>query len=157
MTKTTQRDTFRIARMRKLSPYIDAIAETCHESSQAAGWYQDLTDVIDAIAGHNEPDEMERARLCDLVENWFMATKIALIHSEVSEMMEGLRKGNNDDHLPNRPMFDVEAADVLIRLADLCGARNVQLGESTSEKFEYNITRKDHQQTARNNEGGKKF
>ena len=35
--------------------------------------------------------------------------------------MEGARKGIMDDHLPNRPMEEVELADAIIRICDYAG------------------------------------
>ena len=86
-----------------------------------------------------------------------MASKIALIHSEVSEMLEGLRKGLPDDHLPDRSAEEVEAADVFIRLMDYCGARNLDLAGAVRAKMAYNETRADHQPDARGVAGGKQF
>jgi hypothetical protein len=83
--------------------------------------------------------------------------KNALIHSEVSEMLEGARKGCKDDHLPHRSMEEVEAADVLIRLLDYCAWRGLDLGGATAEKLEYNRNRADHKDDARRAAGGKKF
>lgn len=82
---------------------------------------------------------------------------IALIHSEVSEMLEGVRKGLPDDHLPHRKMEEVEAADILIRLLDYCAYRDLDIGGATWEKLEYNRTRQDHKDEARRMVGGKKF
>lgn len=47
---------------------------------------------------------------------------LMLVVSEVAEAMEGERKGLMDTHLPDRPMAEVELADVVIRLADIAGA-----------------------------------
>jgi len=85
------------------------------------------------------------------------ATKIALIHSEVSEMLEGLRKGLPDDHLPDRPMEEVEAADILIRLFDYIGARNLDIDGAFLDKLAYNDKRQDHKPENRNKVGGKKI
>lgn len=48
-------------------------------------------------------------------------TFVCLFHSELSEAMEGDRKGLMDDHLPNYPMFQVELADFVIRCLDYLG------------------------------------
>lgn len=47
---------------------------------------------------------------------------LALVHSELSEALEGERKSKMDDHLPHRPMPEVEMADTMIRLLDCAGA-----------------------------------
>ena len=44
-----------------------------------------------------------------------------LFHSELSEGFEGLRKGLNDTHLTQYPMFQVELADFVIRVMDYLG------------------------------------
>ena len=82
---------------------------------------------------------------------------IALMHSELSEMLEGVRKNTMDDHLAHRLNEHVEAADLLIRLLDYCGGHGIPLGEVFLEKLEYNLKRKDHSHEHRKTEGGKKF
>lgn len=81
---------------------------------------------------------------------------LCLIHSEISEAMEGYRKGLMDDKLPHRSMIEVELADALIRIGDLAGYLNLDLDGAVREKMDYNATREDHKLEARKN-GGKKF
>ena len=52
------------------------------------------------------------------------ATFACLFHSELSEAMEGDRRGLMDDHLPEYEMFWVELADFAIRCIDWLGSRN---------------------------------
>lgn len=84
-------------------------------------------------------------------------TDCALIHSEISEAMEGFRKNLMDDHLPHRPMPEVEFGDAFIRIADTCGKYGFDLGNAVREKSLYNQTRADHKKEAREADGGKKF
>lgn len=119
---------------------LDEWIQELHVSSSDAGWWNAIYNA--------ETDE---------VRNAVYAQKICLIHSELSEMMEGLRKGLPDDHLPHRSMEEVEAADVFIRLADYCGARGLDLAGAVVEKLKYNQQRADHKPEARAAEGGKTF
>lgn len=85
------------------------------------------------------------------------ATKIALIHSEISEAMEGLRKNKMDDHLPHRKSVEVELADALIRIFDLAGRLDLDLATAVIEKGRYNAIRADHNKDNRGRPDGKKF
>ena len=53
---------------------------------------------------------------------------IALMHSELSEALEGLRKDRADEHLPHRKSVEVELADTLIRIFDFAGELGLDLG-----------------------------
>ncbi len=82
---------------------------------------------------------------------------LCLIHSEISECMEGERKGLMDDHLPHRSMLEVELADAMIRIMDIAASRKLDLGGAIVEKIAYNRKRADHQPGARAEAHGKKF
>lgn len=82
---------------------------------------------------------------------------LMLIVSEVAEGMEGYRKSLPDDKLPHRPMLEVEMADAVIRIADLCGYLGLDLGGAIEEKRAYNATREDHKIETRLKDGGKAF
>lgn len=84
-------------------------------------------------------------------------TKIALIHSEVSEALEGFRKGKMDDHLPHRKSVEVELADAVIRIMDLSGALELDVAGAIIEKLAYNQRREDHKAENRAAVGGKRF
>lgn len=75
---------------------------------------------------------------------------IALMHSELSEALEGLRKDLPDDHLPQFKMVEAELADTVIRILDMSAARGYRLAEAIIAKMEYNKTRP-------HKHGGKKF
>nr|DAQ46908.1 MAG TPA: NTP-PPase-like protein [Herelleviridae sp.] len=86
-----------------------------------------------------------------------MGTKLCLVHSEISEAMEGYRKDLQDDHLPNRKMFEVELADAVIRIFHIAREQGLDLGGAMVEKLIYNTQREDHKLENREKEGGKKF
>lgn len=82
---------------------------------------------------------------------------LCLIHSEISEAMEGERKGLMDDKLPHRKMAEVELADALIRIFDYAGAFGYDLQGAFEEKMAFNATRADHKHEARQIAGGNKW
>ncbi len=82
---------------------------------------------------------------------------LMLIVSEISEAMEGERRGLQDDHLPHRRMVEVELADALIRIFDYAGAFGYDLDGAVEEKRAYNARRSDHTPESRLAPGGKKW
>lgn len=82
---------------------------------------------------------------------------LALIHSEISECLEGERKNLQDDKLPHRKMAEVELVDTLIRIFDYAGAFGYDLSGAFEEKMAFNSTREDHKHEARLKAGGKQF
>jgi NTP pyrophosphatase (non-canonical NTP hydrolase) len=82
---------------------------------------------------------------------------LMLIVSEISEAMEGERKGLMDDKLPHRPMAEVELADALIRIFDYAGAYGYDLDGAVAEKRAFNAQRADHKPASRLAAGGKRW
>lgn len=115
------------------------LTRVCHVASRDAGWW----------TGKNG----ER-----LQDNPLMfSNKLCLIHSEISEAMEGDRKGLPDDKLPHRSMREVELADALIRIFDLAGAYQMDLAGALVEKMAFNAQRADHKPENRVKAGGKSY
>lgn len=115
----------------------DILTRTCHEAALASGWWTDPDTGL--LKPYNTPE------------------KLCLVHSEISEAMEGFRKDANDEHLPHRKSFEVELADAVIRIFDLAGRAELDLGAAISEKLAYNAQRADHKPANRAKAGGKKF
>lgn len=82
---------------------------------------------------------------------------LMLCVSELAEALEGDRKGLMDDKLPHRKMFEVELADCVIRIFDMCAGLNLDLEGAFWEKVAYNKTRVDHSIEGRKAAGGKKY
>lgn len=69
-------------------------------------------------------------------------TKIALMHSELSEALEGLRNDNpSDEHCPKFSSAEIEFADCIIRILDTCHQKGFDIGLAIEAKMAYNETR----------------
>jgi hypothetical protein len=84
---------------------------------------------------------------------------LALIHSEISEALEGERKNLKDDKLPQYPMAPVEIIDAMIRCLDYLAGFHPEcdVQEIFDAKMAYNAQRADHKHEARLIAGGKQF
>lgn len=114
---------------------LNAIRDLCHGASLQAGWWRES----------------------DTFDPHIVPTKLMLTVSELAEAMEGDRKNAMDDHLPHRKMLEVELADAIIRICDLAGFRQLDIGGALVEKLAYNKVRLDHKIETRHRDGGKSY
>jgi NTP pyrophosphatase (non-canonical NTP hydrolase) len=76
---------------------------------------------------------------------------ILLMHTELSEAVEYLRKGNpKSDHIPEFSGVEEELADTIIRICNFAYCRDFNLGKAIIAKLRFNETREPKH-------GGKKF
>lgn len=157
---------------------INDLVDTCHNASYAAGWWHHADtglpyipgdSAVDGTAWRDQPVTVGTM----IIHYWpmFIACKIGLIHSEVSEGFEAYRRGAKDDKLAHRLGLETEIADSMIRQLDLMGAmkratalgivdpetHDMDLAASFFEKIGFNVTRPDHQIASRRATGGKAF
>ena len=115
---------------------IEALGKLCYGESHKAGWWHNLDGT---------PKTRNKAEM------------ICLMHSELSEAMEGVRKNLQDDKLPHRSMVEVELADTIIRIMDFSEGFGLDVAGAIVEKVEYNRNRADHKIENRKLEGSKNF
>lgn len=123
----------------RIAVCANILQELCHSDARDAGWW-----------GFDKESSPKNNPMC-------FSQKLCLIHSEISEAMEGDRKSLMDDKLPHREMREVELADALIRIFDLAGAYDMDIGGAVAEKLAYNKKRLDHKKESREADGGKKY
>ena len=106
------------------------VAEACFKTAKSKGWWESYEG---RKLTHDE-----------------LASKLCLIHSEVSEALEDVRAGGDptkllptNPHGPSvKPMgFPSELADIVIRVFDLCGFLGIDIAEVIRIKMAYNETR----------------
>lgn len=100
---------------RNFVEFFNIIQKRVHQNSINHGWH----------SGYTQP-----------------GVHLALIHSEVSEALEALRIGNPPDkNLPQFSSYELELADIIIRVMDLAELNHFDLARAIVAKHEYNVTR----------------
>ena len=95
--------------------FINSLASKVHEIAEQKGWWEE---------DRNDGE------------------LIALMHSELSEALEGLRHGNPpSDHIPLYSAVEEEFADVIIRILDVSHKRGWKIGSAIVAKMEFNKNR----------------
>lgn len=123
------------------------LVNACHGAAAKGGWWTDL-NTGEPLTCNLPVGEKPKRNIGEL---------LCLVHSEISEGMEGARKSKMDEHLPHRLSLEVELADAVIRICDLSGGMNLDLAGAIAEKMAYNAQRADHKPENRAKDDGKKF
>jgi NTP pyrophosphatase (non-canonical NTP hydrolase) len=115
---------------------------------------------VEAVTGRLTPDQFIALRLawkttaesCHamMVEKGFwpenkqtrnFGEAIALMHSELSEALEGHRKDLQDDHCPEFKSTEVELADLIFRVMDTATGLGLDVIGAFEAKYKYNASR----------------
>lgn len=107
---------------------LNMLATTAYANSKAKGFWDLENKVIEAFPQ---------------METVIMGNKLTLIHSEVSEVCEALRKPfpETSKKIPPYMEEEDELADIIIRVMDYCGRRNIDIGGAVALKMQYNSNR----------------
>ncbi len=140
MTQETEHEEQEMDVVVAIAMTLNNVRGIIHKMNDDMGWWSDLKTG-------------ESLKTNDL----FVASKLLMIHSEISEATEAHRKGLKDDKLPHRSGLEVELADAMIRIFDLAGALDLDIGWAIIEKLAYNQQRADHKVENRAADGGKQY
>lgn len=114
---------------------FNTLSRNAHANAVQKGFWTNDDRVRDII-------RREANDLSGYLEVTTKAAKLALIHSEASEVLEGLRHGNHpDDKVPEFETEAAELADVIIRIMDYAGRYRVRVSEALVAKMAMNKSR----------------
>lgn len=115
----------------ELEDYIDA----AYENSKQHGFWEDFDETYRLLGIHGN-EHLAEKYVTDV-----KLSKIDLMHSELGEMTEGVRKPGPDQHIPEFTQEEIELADCIIRAFDYAGAFSLRLVEAIDAKMAYNKSR----------------
>lgn len=126
--------------------WLDYFARLCAANAMVSGFHEDelrlkvmienaLFDDEQGINTHTVDKALEWADSCVL------QAELARQMSEIGEAVEAVRKPRMDDHCPDFSNFLVEEADVMIRIGDTVGKREMPIGSAVVAKLLYNMNR----------------
>ena len=104
---------------------INGLVKQAHENAVNKGFWDTYNRVIDELWSKDYVEDIRTAYI-----NQFLILTIG----EISEAVEGLRKGDADN-------FKEEIADVYIRLSDLVGGLEIDIETEIKKKMDKNKTR----------------
>lgn len=113
------------------------VQKKAHRNSKDHGFW-DILEYINTM----EEECMMSPPHADGLRDAVKAQKIALAHSELSELLEAVRGPSKPcEKVPSITAVEEECADLLIRLMDFSQEYQVRLGLATLLKMEFNAGR----------------
>lgn len=138
---------------------LDSLADKAHENARSKGFYDGFEDIHSTL---NDVDARDTDRQLREHVLRHALSLLALVNTEVSEVVEAIRKPRKAKHIGNVPAYkdvptgggtkmvrkrvpftqeEEEAADGMIRLFDYSSFRGLRIGAAVSAKMKYNATR----------------
>lgn len=109
---------------------LNALTRAAHATAVAHGFYAEHYDMMTALEAGGAD-----MRLVEAADRDFTLAQIAKIASECGEAVHAIQHGEQPENMTE------ELADVIIRIFDLCGHLDMDLGGILVRKMEYNTRR----------------
>lgn len=136
---------------------LNELSQRIYKANVDKGFYEDYNNIKAVLSSVNN-------NLLPVFERFVTAQRLALITSEVSEVLEADRKGRSVDYFNNTGKEQIinefddeyfneiflthikdtkedEMADIIIRCLDFCGANDIDIDFHIKAKMRYNSLR----------------
>lgn len=98
---------------------FNEMAASVHHTAVSKGWWKDREQLMKLAADFDsEHGYTDKNALLPFAEGAIKLSADMLTVTEIAEGVEGVRKGLQDDKVPEYTMEEAEAADAIIRLMD---------------------------------------
>jgi NTP pyrophosphatase (non-canonical NTP hydrolase) len=141
---TTSKETMKHKTIPELAKLLPRLADVpifqklVHENAVAHGWWDKSKTCEKKAEPGVEP-------VLTYIQTEVVSSKLALIHSEVSEALEAVRLGNFisfvDPDTGKPEGMAIELADVIIRIFDLAESLGLDIEEALRAKHSFNVSR----------------
>lgn len=107
---------------------FEVLASVAYLDNKAKGFWPELDKDYDVYD------------VADSIEDYILGAKVGLIHTEVSEYMEAIRRPDYkySEKIPEFLEEEEEMADAFIRMLDIIGKRKLRVGAAIVAKLKYN-------------------
>lgn len=109
---------------------LNSIVAEAHDVAMTHGFYDDIEAALGYLRQHDQ------SALAAIVKRDFVLAQLAKVDSEVGEAVQAIQR-----HDINSAELEEELADIVIRVADLAGFLDVDLGRSVHRKMVANRSR----------------
>ena len=123
---------------------FNKLAKQINRSVREKGFWQSMHRAIVLNVNVDQKGDMLHTENSKAIKDAFIAQKIALIQSELSEALEAMRKGDytaDGYGVGKKDSFADELADTIIRILDLCGELNIDIDAQMAFKMAFNSQR----------------
>ena len=122
---------------------FNELAKEINTNIRNKGFWDSMDKAVEELQDSHNYGQLPKS-IVKATKDAFIAQKIALVGTELSEAIEGMRKPNyeaNGYGIGIKDSFADEIADTIIRLLDLCGELGINIDAQMEWKMNYNKSR----------------